>query len=131
VRKRNIVVLGLAAVIAVTIGLFLLVGVYIDPPFGKDYPGETVVFYRRLLMTPLLFSADSIALEYGAVPNDPVREVVSRTMQARLERYVLLRLPFNRRLYLMTTGNKDFVNVEADRPAGERRGGLAPSASED
>jgi hypothetical protein len=110
-KKSKIALLVACALILVGSGVGLMTGLFIDPPVPKKSPGQTVWFYRRLVRTPFLFSTDSIALQNGAVPTEEIREAISKNVQARIARFVLARFPFNRMLYLNTTGNRDFIRV--------------------
>jgi hypothetical protein len=120
-KKSKVVLLVAGAFILVGSGVGLMTGLYIDPPIPKKSPGQTVWFYRRLVRTPFMFSTDSIALQNGAVPTEEIRAAISKNVQARIARFVLARFPFNRMLYLNTTGNRDFIRVQegkgSDGPA--------------
>lgn len=110
-KKAKVALLLAGALVFVGTGIGLMTGLYIDPPIPKESPGQTVWFYRRLVRTPFLFSADSIALQNGVVPTAATRAAISQNVQTRIRRFVLARFPFNRTLYLKTTGNVDFVRV--------------------
>lgn len=111
-KKLRIAIPVGIALLLVLVGALLTTGFYVDPPILQKTPGQTVWFYRRLVRTPFVFSADSIALQNGAVPSEEVREAISRNVQSRIARFVIARFPFSRGLYLRTTGNRDFLPKE-------------------
>lgn len=113
-KKSRVVLLVLGVLVLLGLSFFTMTGLYVDPPVPKKDPGSTVWFYRRLIKTPFLFSADSIALSNGAVPTEELRAEVSRNVSARLSRHVLARFPFSRTLYMATTGNRDFLTPQEE-----------------
>jgi len=111
-KARTITVIILAAVAFACLGAYTMLGIFIDPPIKNKSAGETVVYFRRLVKTPFIFSSDSVALLNGATPTEETRVAVSKNVNEKLSRFRLFSLPFNKALYLKTTDNRDFILIQ-------------------
>jgi hypothetical protein len=91
------------AILLIAFGLYSLTGLFLVPPKNSPPDGETIWFYRRGSGLPVLSSVDSrrIARENAGSP-----ELVP--VAPRADR-IIRKFPFNRALYLRTTGGIEYL----------------------
>ena len=108
-KKKRFILIGIIVILLGIFTFFQMTGFYIDPPRDKDNPGSVTWFYRRLMNVPFIFSADSIALRDGTNPTKDTRQAISQNVFSYITRFTIRTFPFNKRLYLLSTGNRDFL----------------------
>jgi hypothetical protein len=94
------ILFGLAFLAAST---YSMIGIYVKAPKDAPPAGATLVYNRRGTGLPFLSSPDSQGEKRRGVVNPEFM-----TTGPRDDR-VIFRLPFNKKLYLKTTGNVEFL----------------------
>lgn len=108
-KKGKFILIGVIVILLGIFSFYQMTGFYVDPPRDKNNPGSVTWFYRRLMNVPFIFSADSIALRDGTNPTRDTRQAISQNVFSYITRFTIRTFPFNKSLYLLSTGNKDFL----------------------
>lgn len=107
-KKSKLIFIIALICITILVILFQVFGIYVSTPFLGS-KGETIIYQRRLVGTPFLSSADSLALSRGFIPNPVLRAAIDLEIRLTIDRHITFTLPYMDFLYLISTGNKNFL----------------------
>ncbi len=102
-RGTKTALIVLIVVLFLVYALYSLVGISVKPPKDSPPAGATILFLRRGTTLPFLSSPDSQKQKAQGAPSGTLVPLFP------LENRVIARLPYNRSLYLRTTGGVEFL----------------------
>lgn len=105
-RRRSRAIPVVVSLISAVV-LWLSVGVFVVQPIGAIPDGVAIVYWRLGTSMPFVSSADGIAAEEGGVSLLSRGIVLAGVIEA-IEDRIIVRLPYSRTLYLISTGGVEY-----------------------
>ena len=102
-RGPRVLLTVIVAAVALAYALYSLTGLYVMAPKDSPPNGSTVWYYRRGSGLPFLSSPDSRRQARAAARSPELVALAPRT------NWVIARFPFNRAVYLRTTGGVELL----------------------
>ena len=105
--KKNLII-GFAVSLLCAFGFYFCCGFFVVQPIGAIPDGATILYWRADMQLPFVASADGILLEKtGSVSLLGRAIAIGQTAEPIIDRKIM-KLPYSRQLYLISTGGKEF-----------------------
>jgi hypothetical protein len=102
------VAIGSAVALLFAFGFYVCCGFFVIQPIGAVPEGATILYWRLGTNLPFIASADGLLLQKtGSVSLLGRAIAFSKLAEPVIERKIV-KLPYSRQLYLLSTGGKDF-----------------------
>jgi len=90
------------------VAFYFMVGIFVIQPIGAVPEGKTILFWRFDTNMPFISSADGLLLDNDENVSLLGRGVVLAAVAEAIEDKIIVRLPYMKFLYLLSTGGKEF-----------------------
>lgn len=105
-QKKVFIVL--VVVVSVLLACFLFTGFFVIQPIGAIPEGKTIWFVRAGTTLPFISSADGLLLKKDAGVSLLGRAVVLSSVIDVIEDKIILKIPYVKALYLISTNGVEF-----------------------
>jgi hypothetical protein len=106
--KKNKGKYGLAVILLSCVLFYLSFGFFVVQPLGAVPEGKTVFYFRLGTGLPFVCSADGMLEKNGKGVSIFGRLGAMAGIVERMEGRIILRLPYSKQLYLISTGGKEY-----------------------
>ena len=94
---------------ALTLLFWLSVGIFVVQPIGAIPDGVTVVYWRLGTKMPFIGSPDGLSYDLTGSVSLLSRGMVMASVGEVMEDRIIMRMPYSRTLYLISTGGVDYA----------------------
>ena len=105
-KKKIAMILTLGVLVFL---FWLSVGVFVVQPIGAIPGGVTVVYWRLGTRMPFIGSADGLSDDLTGSVSLLSRGMMMASVTEVIEDRIILRMPYSRTLYLISTGGVDYA----------------------
>ena len=96
------------ALLLLIIAFYFCCGLFVIQPIGAVPDGATIVYWRLNMNLPFISSADGLLLDKTGSVSLLGRAIAFGAIAQPIVERKLLKLPYSRQLYLISTGGKEF-----------------------